>query len=322
MKDGTYYITSSGDLCNIELVDNNCPIDNTLKVEGSGERPNGGAVTISEESVLSSVIKFDDQKVIKSLGEKFILKDEEDNEICTLISGPEKKVGSKYACEVKPGILYNFYVLSYNDENNNVILDKSKAVTTNLIMDSNINSFGEAIKNTYIAEKDNGLVLWVSKEDYNDNSNYGANGKTDKGPITVMNYLEGVTSSWTNLTKMTISEFDSYDSSGTLLKTDSMQTYNVYARMPYLSELSKVGCGYLGYMECPLWLVEYLNDAEEETGKEYQQNPVDGIGGYWTLSSSGKYYQSAWFVDSSGGSWFWYPSLTTLGVRPVITVEL
>ena len=137
-----------------------------------------------------------------------------------------------------------------------------------------------------------------------------------------MNYLEKATSSWTNLQKMTINEFDFYNSEGNFVRKQTMQTYNVYARMPYLSELSKVGCGYLGSMECPLWLVEYLNDAEEETGKEYQQNPVDGIGGYWTLSSYSKYYQGAWVVVSSGGSWFWYPSLTTLGVRPVITVEL
>ncbi len=48
-----------------------------------------------------------------------------------------------------------------------------------------------------------GIMVWISKADYNDNENYGTNGKTDKGPITVLKKLEEVTSSWSDNLKLT-----------------------------------------------------------------------------------------------------------------------
>ena len=132
---------------------------------------------------------------------------------CTLVEGNAKEIGSKYECEVKPGTIYNFYVLSYNDEDNNIIYDKSKAVTTNLIMDRNMCDDG-----TPTQEGKTCLVAWSSN---------------DTGPIIAMNYLATATNTWINLKNMIISTFD--DGSGTI--HDMKKIYNTYARMPMYSEV-------------------------------------------------------------------------------------
>lgn len=50
---------------------------------------------------------------------------------------------------------------------------------------------------------------WISKDDYNDNDNYGSYGNTNKGPITVLKLLESETSGWTRVSGLTYS----YDTS-------------------------------------------------------------------------------------------------------------
>ena len=84
-------------------------------------------------------------------------------------------VGTKFAIEVAPGNIQNFYVI--NDENN----------TVTLMMNSNI---GDKIQ-------------WVTQADYElaggNPSDWGTDGNNTKGPITALNYLEEQTAEWTNI---------------------------------------------------------------------------------------------------------------------------
>ena len=92
-------------------------------------------------------------------------------------------VGTKFAIEVAPDNIQNFYVIS----------DVDDKVT--LIMDRNIGN----------------TVVWINQEDYiaagGTSSGYG---KADKGPITALKYLESQTSGWTNIAPQDYTLTDDY----------------------------------------------------------------------------------------------------------------
>jgi len=79
--------------------------------------------------------------------------------------------GTEVSVDVNYTDTYNFYVLN----------DDSSEIT--LIMDRNLGD----------------RVVWASKADYNDDTNYGTNGNNNKGPITALNYLNNQTADWTNI---------------------------------------------------------------------------------------------------------------------------
>ena len=91
----------------------------------------------------------------------------------------ECDLGTAFAIQVNKDKTYKFYVL--NDDGNKVTL----------IMDRNIGS----------------QVAWVSKTDYitagGSETDYGSDGNNNKGPITVLNYLNSQinseTETWTNI---------------------------------------------------------------------------------------------------------------------------
>ena len=198
--------------------------------------------------------------------------------ICTLASDSEKtgtEKGAKYLCKVDPNKEpYTFYVLS-DGENG----------TTNLIMDSNINKSGVAIKSNDITDK--GLVTW---NESGDNTN---------GPVTAMNYLNNATSTWTNLENLNITYNDEGGKYGTIQITGK-------ARLPYKREVYEVGCEDYSVSSCPVWMVDYLEDY-----------------GYWTLSSRADESSHAWRVRYSGTVDFYdVASEDGNGVRPVINLKL
>ncbi len=223
--------------------------------------------------------------------------------ICTLISGEKNVVGSKYVCDVAQGKKYNFYVLSHEEDG-----------TTNLIMDRNINSDGTMVTKA-IKKSESGsnagiynLVAWVTKEDYNDEENWGE-GNNNKGPITAMNFLETATKSWISTNEMLINSFS--DDLGEIYSME--KTYNTHARLPYESELNRINGTYL---------YDYLAD------NGIQENPISDIGGYWTFTANSdntSYTYHAWTVNAYGtvgrvdaivGDEDYY------GVRPVINLKL
>ena len=164
------------------------------KLEVKGALPTNGKITVTKDGKVAIAVnngaicakkRVDDTKV----------KLEETIEYCTLESTLKELVrkttevtnidgcatsgtcapGTKFAIEVAPNNIQNFYV----------VRDADNKVT--LIMDRNI---GET-------------VAWITKNDYlnvgGQESEWGDNGNVQKGPITALKYLESQTSSWINI---------------------------------------------------------------------------------------------------------------------------
>jgi len=194
--------------------------------------------------------------------------------------------GTKFAIEVAPGDIKNFYVVS--DENNEVTL----------IMDRNI---GET-------------VAWITKSDYLSaggteaewDADYGDSGNNNKGPITALNYLEVQTVGWTNIPAFNYTYVDE----NTTKKYEDIIKIGIRARMLTITEAIGVGCtGYYkaGSATCPEWL--YGNLAAPPYG-------------FWLSSAYAGYAVNAWGVSMYGSVSYngvYYGG--DFGVRPVIEIQ-
>ena len=313
LDDGTYNITKDGDICleNFDSINKTCPQTNTLAVEVSGEKPSGGTITITNGSVSDVEINIDsnDKTIVKSEKGELIYQ----TTICTLASDSEKtgtEKGAKYLCKVDPNKeAYTFYVLS----------DGANG-TYNLIMDSNINSSGEAITSNEMSS--NGVVSWLNESHY-----FEAGGEVFEnwdgaqyGPITAMRYLDSATSSWSNLKNLNITHTDEGGKFTNFPITGK-------ARLPYKKEINEAGCSDNDTGNCPLWLIGYSNYNPEIYG--YNSYLDGGLNGYWTFSSADN-SSNVWFVSGEGCvsknnyayTGFAGGSLKAIGVRPVINVKL
>ena len=250
------------------------------------------------------------------------------NEVCNPVSVAEEgkyTLGDKYTCTVDPNKpAYTFYVLT-TPSNGSI----------NLIMDSNIRTGGEAIKEAKPTDK--GLVAWLNESDY---LSLGGESLRDShdgicsdagracalntyGPITAMNYLEEATKDWTNTNQQIVSTFtDETGKSHNIAKK-----YTVNARIPKLSEVGATGCTSASG-SCPLWMTDYL-----DTNTYYYPNrtAVSGVAGYWLLSSKANSDKYVWIVDSFGEAHFgsewlgWQATVNVdyyFGVRPVINLSI
>ena len=326
ITNGKYNILENGNIC-LKYEEDNKTCNDILEVEVNGDKPKSGVITVANGEI---------EDISLNLGNKDIVKNEKGELVyyespCKKVSGDKNTPGSLYECEVKPGVKYNFYVLSQE-------LDG----TTNLIMDRNIYYDSTTDTSTAADSTNTGLVAWVSKDDYNDDTNYGNLGNNNKGPITAMNYLYKATKDWINIPNMImdytdegstgdygygrivtengITQITRKDETAVTVLTDKEGYINLKARLPYKSEVSSYSANSNN---------KYLYDnlaCQDNTslGGPYicvsGVNHIDGIDGYWTLSSSvnGSYF--VWLVNFSGivvGS-----NLYDKGVRPVINLKL
>ena len=77
VADGTYPITKDGDICLVELIDNKCDKDNTLKVEMNGEKPESGSITIASGKVADIELTYSNKKtLVKNTDGKLVYDDE------------------------------------------------------------------------------------------------------------------------------------------------------------------------------------------------------------------------------------------------------
>jgi len=241
------------------------------------------------------------------------------SEVCTIASDSTVtglNAGAKYNCTVDPNKpAYTFYVLNTPAEG---------ADSVNLIMDSNIRTGGEAVKETTPTDK--GLVAWITQTDYERDDIGGTawDDWTDNntfGPISAIEYLQAATSGWTKVNPQTVSTFTACPYGGGECTDEEMaKEYTVNARMPYLREVGATGCDITGdYISgtCPGWMVDYLYDAG------YQTNTVSGVYGYWTLSSNASDSNDAWYVDYDGNAFTrLVDGFGSYGVRPVINLSI
>ena len=231
----------------------------------------------------------------------------------------EFALGDEYICEVKKGVSYHFYVLSTTENK------------VNLILDGNLNSEG-VIKDPNITYTDLGTVEWISLNDYDlkEGEEFGATGKTNKGPITAVNKLYDLTKSWNNIPNMVINYTDSGNNYG-MIKTidkittisnideEELKTYkNLKARLPLTKELTDSGCkmvtGDSDIGSCPLWVSNYLKESTIKGATFVTNN------GYWTLDSvnATKANRVSFYGYIVGNE---VADKNNAGIRPVITIE-
>ena len=242
--------------------------------------------------------------------------------------------GDKYECEVKPETIYNFYVLSTQDDK------------VNLIMDSNICADGTAATETNTC-----LIEWINQEDYEISGGNTWNswlGHNEYGPLTAMKYLYNATTLWTNVPALNYEyyekewqeslglvneenkgyeSFTSVDGEGKINGIKFTETDPLRARMPIYaskyddnSEYGDVADfnGINGYLYENLSSEYWIHEGGQPT------NNIENIFGYWTLSSLPNSDIKASFVSYSGVVFSndiydsVYPSV--YGVRPVISL--
>ena len=326
-----YPIMSDGNIC-LEEYDNekdecknndNIEGNEILEVEVNGEGPTKGTVIIENGQIVNKLSTDSTKKTQLVIGGQTITKNE-DNEF--VIVGPETydnkievgkfnsvckiasdstvtgtNAGAKYNCKVDPNKdPYTFFVLTAPLEGDSTI---------NLIMDSNIRTGGEPVKDSN--SFNSGYVAWNSDD------------TTSNGPIAAMDYLQTATETWTNSKTITVNTFT--DDSGNVYNMS--KTYNTYARLPYYSEVSNSN----GTNE---YLYDYLShNSEEESitcwqGEGEHPKHDANVDGYWTLTcednDSDPSY--AFFVFANGyvfGPGYYQAHESGInGVRPVITLDL
>jgi len=226
--------------------------------------------------------------------------------------------GDEYICNVDGVNYYRFYILSIEEDK------------VNLIMSRNICSDG-----TLATIERKCLIPWISKDDYKDDANYGANGNNNKGPVTAMNYLYEATKNWRNVEDIYMNYTDEGNSgsygyggittSGTTTKitmkngTVIIKYNNLKARLPKGAEIEATGCAStLG--SCPVWLV---NGLSTKTDYYPQGTKVDisGIYAYWSLSSEVSSSRYVRYVNYYGRYFYNDININSYsGIRPVIQV--
>ena len=202
--------------------------------------------------------------------------------------------GDEYICEVKPGVKYHFFVVS-TDQNN-----------VNLILDRGINNDGTlADKGVTKEDSINGiysLVEWASVEDYEkakDDEEVWFSADNDLGPLTALKFLNNATSDWSNISNLNETYTDEGGNYGTInlngkarLLTDFDYSFNQYAK--YLSSYTSAACDSLGIC-------------------------LPSIVAYWALSSNG--YSQASVIYPSASPFFTNTDVgNKFSIRPVISL--
>lgn len=206
------------------------------------------------------------------------------------------EAGDEYLCEVKPGLIHTFFVLSTEDENINLLMDSSIDKNGNAITDYNHFEYN-SITETYNNEED--FTRW----------SYG--NTTVNGPTAAFEFLYNATKDWINVPNM-IMDYEDEGNNYQSIKTENGITTitsgddNTFtignsaaplkARMPKLIEVEEVGCAAVnatedsncslnlghGQNSCPYWAYNYNNESYcGYTTKNVVNNNFD----YWTLAS-------------------------------------
>ena len=315
-------IQDNGDLkCykNNELID-------IVEIEMKGKIPEDGIIQIENNKFKFKNILFNNKIYYKSYAS--LIQDNNNN--------GKPDIGDKYTYQVNSADTFNFYVLSFNEDD-----------TINLIMDRNICEDG-----TDNYDSDN--------QSRHCNRYWGWSYNT-AGPISIMSSLYIGTKDWTNVPNMNvlyddkkenedigntweygyisleivdgIGKINGKDGAETEIKLDNNKP--IKARLPKLSEMisNDVGCHLMkssnDHGSCPVWIVENLsyanvaNDKYSINKKNVYGSPIHKIEGYWLLSSSSsslKYARAIveYGAISGGESGF----TNSYGARPVITVPI
>ena len=303
--------------CTIENNGNILCGNEEIIVDMKGIKPNKGIIEIKDNKV-----------TYKNL----LLNGKYYNKITELIldnnNNGEPDIGDQYKYKVNEKDTFNFYVLSFNEEDTvNLIMDRNICGS---VTDENANMNGQPAT----AEK-TCLIAWNSTN----NNNYG--------PVTAMQGIYNATKEWINVPNIDLSDENVYtDENNT---SDSTKGYTgittsgvvttiigtngatnttigtnkkpLKARLPKEREVYPIDnslcTGGLG--TCPAWLVENL--ADTDFTKYTSTKKISGIKGYWLLSSHpgrSDLVHDLRYDGSVGGDYA--NNIVLNGIRPVITV--
>ena len=287
--------------CNIQDNGNLLCGNEEIIIDIKGIRPSKGVIVISNNKIYYNGLLFN---------EKYY------NNVITLIEDKEEKglsVSDKYTYKVNDTDTFNFYVLSFNEEDN----------TANLIMDRNICN--------------DGTINYTSDNNY---CRHKWNRRNTDGPEEIMNYLYLGTKDWDNVPNMNFTYDDTINNDGnngyreiviangigkikkknnTEIMLNLVNNKPIKARLSTNAEMNNIGCT-SDSESCPIWIMgnlTYINN-------KYLINKNNGIStifGYWLLSSNSTFDDRGQFIDYRGRI-----SNTTSGIsnqfgaRPVITV--
>ena len=330
-------IQDNGDL---ECYKDNKLID-TVQIEMKGNVPKSGVIKIENNKINYKNIFYENlyyhknKKNIKSITKQpkytELISDADNNN--------EVSIGDKYSYQVNNNDTFNFYVLSFNNDD-----------TVNLIMDRNICEDGT---DNYTSDYDDNQCRYCTRY-------WGVIYNTN-GPTSIMSLLYSGTKNWINVPNMNVfyddkkenedigvawengyTKLEIIDGVGTITKKDGTKTEilldnnkTIKARLPKLSEMisSNVGCHLMissnDWGSCPVWIVENLryenvaNDKYSINKENDYRSPIYNIQGYWLLTSSSSSLKYARAVSkegviSGGESGF----NNYYGARPVITVPI
>ena len=147
---------------------------------------------------------------------------------------------------------------------------------------------------------------WINKSDYleagGSEADFGTDGNSNKGPLTVLSALENATKGWSNVNDQI------YTMGTTVFKTnkytgcsDTSCTTNLYtlpertakSRMITHQEAASLGCG-ISAWTCPQWMYNYLDST-------YGGNrDVNAGTDYWTMSASTVFEMVTWTIVKYG----------------------
>lgn len=360
----------SPSICNIQTDGNLLCGTKTLTIEVNGEAPTAGTIMFESGKIASySNIKFKKKYVSKSSSSSEVKIDTESKKVlantcmpvtgASVTTGNEAKgayaKGDEYVCEVKDGVLYNFFVISTNSDG-----------TVNLIMDRNVGTDGTPATSDNLSQ-----VAWISKADYDvKNAEEKASGTSDgvdeysytnnycpsasnvmveEGAITAINALKLYVSTWDNIKNYNYSmSVDPYMSStpGVVVvpnpaaQSNALQTaiwtpyqlsQTMKARLMTVKEALENGCKpeinttnedgsvtKTNVDSCPRYLTNYLQHKE---GYVQGQKVVDvkGIRGYWLLNGGAC---TGYLIHDNGSLNSKYTVVNNhSGIRPVITLS-
>ena len=293
-----------------------------IQIEMKGQMPTSGKITIKNNIINYQNVFYDNLYYHKN--DKNIISITKHPKYAELIddadNNNEISIGDKYAYQVSNNDIFNFYVLSFNENS-----------TVNLIMDRNICEDGSEVVNNNICE-------------------YGwhiGNLKNSGGPDEAMGKLYNATRKWDNVPNMNLhyddkkenedigsrwtygyKEINISDGIGEIITKNNQKniiklTENkpIKSRLPKLKEMVEIGCGNDDSALCPIWLVENLDNCDVE---EYSSNnKIEGSSGYWLISSYSEWAYEARNINSCGtiGRIASHYSDIGIGIRPVITVS-
>ena len=261
-------------------------VGDSLDVKGS--LPTNGKITVTKDGKVAIALDNGNYCVTKATSESQIKTDEyvgscdyrkAANSVITTNEFAESidacvttgtcAAGTKFAIEVAPGEVKNFYVVSDVDSKLTLILDRNVDETT---------------------------VAWITQGDYEKAggtkwSDWSNNNTF--GPITALNYLESKTSSWTNIPAK---NYTLTDDNTTAIYT--IERKQARARMLTKTEALSVGCQEYD-TGCPDWL--YGNLAQPPYGFWLSSARADYAGSAWSVDFDGGVYGDGVYRGGSYG---------------------